>query len=63
MITKVDRLVVELKIPPMDAYLKLKHTIEEVNSLLREATSHLPFIEKRQYHVAYKSNVVISTQG
>jgi len=34
-ITKVDRLILELKLPPTDAYFKLKHTIEEINSLLR----------------------------
>jgi len=33
-INKVDRLILELKLPPADAYFKLKHTIEEVNSLL-----------------------------
>ncbi|KAI8924407.1 P-loop containing nucleoside triphosphate hydrolase protein [Entophlyctis helioformis] len=33
-INKVDRLILELKLPPTDAYFKLKHTIEEVNSLL-----------------------------
>jgi U5 small nuclear ribonucleoprotein component len=33
-INKVDRLILELKLPPTDAYFKLKHTIEEVNSIL-----------------------------
>jgi len=33
-ISKFDRLIVELKLPPTDAYFKLKHTIEEVNSIL-----------------------------
>ena len=33
-LTKVDRLVVELKLPPGDAYWKLRHTVEEVNGLL-----------------------------
>ncbi len=36
-ITKVDRLIVELHIPPADAYYKLLHTIEEVNGLLAAA--------------------------
>jgi len=35
-ISKFDRLIVELKLPPTDAYFKLKHTIEEVNSILCE---------------------------
>jgi U5 small nuclear ribonucleoprotein component len=33
-INKVDRLILELKLPPADAYHKLKHTIEEVNAIL-----------------------------
>jgi len=34
-INKIDRLIIELKLPPNDAYLKLVHTIEEVNTLLQ----------------------------
>ncbi|BFZ55935.1 hypothetical protein PYCC9005_002976 [Savitreella phatthalungensis] len=30
-ITKLDRLILELKFPPQDAYIKLRHLIEEVN--------------------------------
>ncbi|PVU99753.1 hypothetical protein BB559_000429 [Furculomyces boomerangus] len=33
-INKVDRLILELKIPPKDAYYKLKHTVEEVNTFI-----------------------------
>ncbi|KAJ3343482.1 U5 small nuclear ribonucleoprotein component [Gonapodya sp. JEL0774] len=36
-INKVDRLIIELKIPPNDAYFKLRHTIEEVNSVIIKA--------------------------
>lgn len=36
-INKVDRLILELKIPPTDAYFKLKHTIEEVNTIINSA--------------------------
>ncbi|KAG0663663.1 hypothetical protein C6P45_000763 [Maudiozyma exigua] len=32
-LNKVDRLIFELKIPPMDAYLKIKHIIMEINLL------------------------------
>ena len=32
-INKIDRLIVEMKIPPEDAYLKLKHTLEEINGV------------------------------
>lgn len=34
-ILQIDRLILELKLPPQDAYFKLKHIIEEVNSILR----------------------------
>lgn len=33
-VNKVDRLIVELKLPPADAYFKLLHTIEEVNAVI-----------------------------
>ena len=38
-INKVDRLILDLKIPPTDAYHKLRHTIEEVNSLIAETAA------------------------
>lgn len=34
-INKVDRLILELKLPPTDAYFKLRHIVEEVNSIIR----------------------------
>lgn len=33
-INKIDRLILELKLPPTDAYYKLKHIVDEVNGLL-----------------------------
>ena len=33
-INKLDRLILELKIPPADAYFKLKHVVEEVNTVI-----------------------------
>ncbi|KAI5838968.1 P-loop containing nucleoside triphosphate hydrolase protein [Morchella snyderi] len=36
-LNKVDRLILELKLPPTDAYFKLKHTIEEVNTVIDSA--------------------------
>lgn len=33
-INKIDRLILELKLPPQDAYFKIKHVVEEVNALL-----------------------------
>jgi U5 small nuclear ribonucleoprotein component len=34
LINKVDRLILELKLPPAEAYYKLRHTIDEVNMIL-----------------------------
>lgn len=34
-INKMDRLILELRIKPADAYYKIKHTIEEVNTAIR----------------------------
>ncbi|KAI5800001.1 P-loop containing nucleoside triphosphate hydrolase protein [Geopyxis carbonaria] len=36
-LNKVDRLILELKLPPKDAYFKLKHTVEEVNTVIDSA--------------------------
>merc|ERR1719376_483438 len=33
-INKIDRLIMELKLPPQDAYYKLRHIVEEINALL-----------------------------
>lgn len=35
-INKIDRLILELKLPPQDAYFKLKHIVEEINALLQQ---------------------------
>lgn len=36
-INKMDRLILELKLPPTDAYFKLKHVVEEVNTVIENA--------------------------
>ncbi|KAK3520669.1 hypothetical protein QTP70_030549 [Hemibagrus guttatus] len=33
-INKIDRLILELKLPPTDAYYKLRHIVDEVNGML-----------------------------
>jgi U5 small nuclear ribonucleoprotein component len=33
-VNKVDRLILELRLPPTDAYYKLKNVIEEVNTVI-----------------------------
>lgn len=45
-INKVDRLIIELKLPPVDAYFKLLHTIEEVNAII-EANSPAGYEQPR----------------
>lgn len=40
-INKIDRLIVEMKIPPEDAYLKIKHTLEEINGLFLKYSQQL----------------------
>lgn len=34
-INKIDRLILELKIPPADAYAKLKFTLDQINNLVQ----------------------------
>ena len=46
MINKIDRLIFELKMPPADAYLKIKHTLEEINNIIMSCTHHLPNNER-----------------
>ncbi|KAI4335619.1 hypothetical protein L6164_014251 [Bauhinia variegata] len=38
-INKVDRLITELKLPPKDAYHKLRHTLEVINNHISAASS------------------------
>ena len=33
-INKIDRLILELKLPPQDAYYKLRHIVDEINGLI-----------------------------
>ena len=44
-LNKVDRLIIELKLPPADAYFKLLHTIGEVNAII---DTHTPSDQKKQ---------------
>jgi len=38
-LNKIDRLVLELKLPPPDAYYKLKHTLDEINLVIQSYSS------------------------
>ena len=40
-VNKMDRLILELRLPPSEAFFKIKHTIEEVNSVIAYACSFL----------------------
>eukprot|EP01130_Rhizamoeba_saxonica_P017042 TRINITY_DN8076_c0_g1_i1.p1 TRINITY_DN8076_c0_g1~~TRINITY_DN8076_c0_g1_i1.p1 ORF type:complete len:985 (+),score=218.40 TRINITY_DN8076_c0_g1_i1:51-2957(+) len=33
-LNKIDRLILELKLPPQDAYYKIKHTLDDMNEIL-----------------------------
>lgn len=38
-VNKMDRLILELRLPPSEAFFKVKHTIEEVNSIIASIDS------------------------
>lgn len=46
-INKVDRLILELKLPVADAYHKLSHTLEEVNGVLAAAAAATGVAQRR----------------
>ncbi|KAK7523011.1 elongation factor 2 [Phyllosticta citriasiana] len=56
-ISKMDRLILELKLPPADAYFKLKHVIEEVNTVIE---STLPGQGEKYRLSPEKGNVAFS---
>lgn len=60
-INKIDRLVLEMKIPPSDAYQKLKHTLEEVNGIQASHTTHLSPEDREKYTISpLKNNVIFA---
>ncbi|KNC73312.1 hypothetical protein SARC_14130, partial [Sphaeroforma arctica JP610] len=61
-INKVDRLFLELKLPPADAYHKLRHTIDSVNLILQECVS--PPNTSNEYYVSpLLGNVVFASSA
>ncbi len=59
-ISKIDRLIVELKLPPADAYHKLRHTIEEINAVIEasygpDADGVLPTVSPESGTVCFGS--------
>jgi U5 small nuclear ribonucleoprotein component len=57
-VLKVDRLITELKLPPKDAYFKLRHTLEVINNNISAATSivgNVPVIDPAAGNVCFAS--------
>lgn len=59
-VNKMDRLILELKLPPNDAYFKLKHVIEEVNTLIENI---LPGQGERRRLSPEKGNVAFASSS
>lgn len=57
-VNKIDRLILELRIKPADAFYKIKHTIEEVNTFIRFVLPGRDFI----CHLTDEKLLVESTQ-
>ncbi|OQD78517.1 hypothetical protein PENDEC_c001G03170 [Penicillium decumbens] len=59
-VNKMDRLILELKLPPSDAYFKLKHVIEEVNRVIENV---LPGQGERRRLSPEKGNVAFASSS
>lgn len=57
-VNKIDRLILELRIPPADAYYKVKATIEEVNTYIRCEPNGI-FCNTLKYSLPF--DIVVST--
>ena len=58
-LNKVDRLILELRLPPTDAYHKIKHTIDEVNTFLRTLGITSP--EDEMFFSPRRNNVLMGS--
>ncbi|KAJ2391795.1 hypothetical protein GGI05_002845, partial [Coemansia sp. RSA 2603] len=54
-ITKIDRLILELRLPPADAYHKLRLTVEEVNQAIHSHHTDHPRISPERGNVCFAS--------
>mmetsp|Transcript_35450 Transcript_35450/g.67878 ORF Transcript_35450/g.67878 Transcript_35450/m.67878 type:complete len:976 (+) Transcript_35450:63-2990(+) len=54
-ISKMDRLITELKLPPTDAYHKIRHTLEEINTVLESCGSDVTLVDPLLGNVAFAS--------
>jgi U5 small nuclear ribonucleoprotein component len=57
-INKIDRLVLELKLPPADAYFKIKQIIDEYNKIVEENNY---FNTEDKKHIAIPSTIIFSS--
>ncbi|KAL7547098.1 hypothetical protein ACHAWF_010417 [Thalassiosira exigua] len=57
-INKVDRLVLELKLPPDDAYHKLRHTVDSVNAFVaHQSNNRYPKLSPDRGNVVFASSL------
>lgn len=59
-VNKMDRLILELKLPPNDAYFKLKHVVEEVNTVIENT---LPGQGEKRRLSPEKGNVAFASSN
>jgi len=57
-INKIDRLILELKLPPNDAYYKIRHVIDEINSLIStySDSDQVPYVSPILGNVCFASS-------
>lgn len=66
-INKIDRVVLELRLPPTDAYFKIKHIIDEFNRVVSEniqfvTANNLNSVDEKNYFVSPElGNVIFSS--
>jgi translation elongation factor EF-G len=60
-VNKIDRLILELRLPPTDAFYKIKHTIEEINTYIRLVYyTHLQASGAKLFVIVASTQVLIS---
>ena len=52
-INKLDRLILELKLPPQDAYYKLRHTLQELNNIVATVNPDHPPLSPESGNVCF----------
>jgi U5 small nuclear ribonucleoprotein component len=55
-ITKIDRLILELHLPPADAYYKLQHTIDTINTYIKARNPLHKLLSPERGNVAFSSS-------